>query len=134
MIRKIQISVMALATILLLAHQFVPHHHHDKGVETCKDDSEHQHNQKPEVPLEKVYAMHQCLCDHDHEGQHTNCKLAFETIEKQTYSNGLIAVVSVLYFFDTPNVLKQAFYQKNESLIRSCFYSTPKLRGPPAIV
>lgn len=131
MVKILQIAFMWLAAILLLAHQFVPHHHHDQGVETCESTSQNEHEHKQALNFEMVYDVNDCLCDHQHSKQHTDCDLEFKTIEKSQHVVYLLAVLALLFTIEVAD--DNADYQvTNDILIKQQFNQNLFLRGPPS--
>lgn len=132
--KLVQIGLMWLAAILLLAHQFVPHHHHSRGVESCHTEMQHEDHALSQKAHEVAQQISNCVCNHDHESQHAKCELAFETIEKQSNSNYFIAVVSVLFIQEPLHECHLSYFTDDECLIQSQFFEGIPFRGPPSFI
>lgn len=114
-----------IAGLLILAHQFIPHHHHNSENESCSIEwnmESHSHA----IEFEE---SHHCECEHS--SSIADCELDLKTIEKQSSQFSLYLVANILHIGATIKQTKQDHYAANDKILHHQHLFEYSLRGPP---
>lgn len=111
----LSITIIALSTIMLLAHNIVPHHHSAiEGLTACHDHTPQAPAQATTEPLEAIIpcnaASHSCAhdshqtqysCNQTHHCDHSLCTLLYEFLSAQNSNSHphsqLAFIISPIY-------------------------------------
>lgn len=122
--RAVKITSMYLATIIVLLHSFVPHHHHS---ELITEDHIEEHEEASSLVDFLALAFHFEQHDGQLEKYDSGTEFQLDDIEAIQY------FIPSHFEFTAPTQAKVILVTGNQSVPLSNIISCTELRGPPSV-
>ncbi len=125
--------ILVLPILVMLAHDIIPHHHHDTNTSANYVTTEHSHNEAIQTLNCQSNSTTQHLSHSHRESESTCCAFVNLRFFKNVKFQVLLSHIVLNIVSNNDQEIPVRYYVSNSNLIPEPYRASSGLRGPPRV-